>query len=74
MAVIAWTTNPECSGRVAYGTAEPLTLTVIANNLATSDHLASLTGLKARTHYIYKIYGDCAGVGIQSDTKSFNTK
>jgi hypothetical protein len=74
MAVIAWTTNPECSGRVAYGTSEPLALTVVANNLATSDHLAALTGLKARTHYLYRIYGDCAGAAIQSETKSFNTK
>jgi hypothetical protein len=74
MAAIAWTTNPECSGRVAYGIAEPLTLTVVANNLATSDHLAALTGLKARVHYLYRIYGDCAGTPIQSGIHSFNTK
>ena len=74
MAVIAWTTNPECSGRVAYGTAEPLALTVVANNLGTTDHLAAIPNLKARTHYLYRIYGECAGVAIQSETKSFNTK
>ena len=71
---IAWSTKQECSGKVEYGTAEPFTKSVVANNLGTTDHFATLTGLATRTHYLYRVTGVCAGVAIQSSIHSFNTK
>jgi hypothetical protein len=73
-ATIVWATQQECSGKVSYGTAEPLNLSASANNLGTTDHLAVLTGLLSRSHYLYRVTGVCAGVSIQSGLRSFNTK
>ena len=73
-ATIAWATQQECSGKVDYGTAEPFTKSLVANNLGTTDHLAYLVGLITRTHYLYRVSGVCAGVLIQSGLRSFNTK
>lgn len=71
---LSWSTKQECSGRVDYGTAEPFTKFVVANNLGTTDHFASLTGLITRTHYLFRVSGVCAGVTIRSELRSFNTK
>jgi hypothetical protein len=73
-ATIAWTTNIECAGVVFYGTAEPLTKSVTANNLATTDHLAVLGPLTTRTHYLFKVRSKCNDSNIDGDLRSFNTK
>lgn len=79
-ATFAWSTKDSCSGIVYYGTAEPLTRYVKANNLGTVDHLAVVTGLITKTHYLYKVTGVCgplapnSGTTIESAVRSFNTK
>jgi hypothetical protein len=74
-ATIAWTTRPECSGVVNWGTTPSFGKTATANNLATTDHLYRITGLSARTHYFYEVRGVCAGVpDAVSDLRTFNTK
>jgi hypothetical protein len=73
-ATIAWTTSIDCAGVVLYGTAEPLTKSVTANNLATTEHLAVIGPLTARTHYLFKVRSKCNDANIDSDLRSFNTK
>jgi len=73
-ATIAWTTSIDCAGVVFYGTAEPLTKSVTANNLGTTEHLAVLGPLTARTHYLFKVRSKCNDANIDSDLRSFNTK
>lgn len=73
-ATIAWTTNIDCGGVVFYGTAEPLTKSVTANNLGTTDHLAVLGPLTPRTHYLFKVRSQCNDANLDSDIRSFNTK
>jgi hypothetical protein len=71
---VSWTTMQECSGKVEYGTAEPFTKSVVANNLGTTSHFASLTNLITRTHYLFRVSGVCVGVNISGTVQSFNTK
>jgi hypothetical protein len=73
-AVIAWTTDVDCSGTVLYGTDPARLLAVVANNLGTTDHLATIGPLVSRTHYVYKVQSVCSGVTITSQVRSFNTK
>jgi hypothetical protein len=71
---IAWTTTPECSGTLLYSANQTSWLSVVANNLATSDHIVGVTKLTPRTHYFYQVKGVCWAASIQSETRSFNTK
>jgi hypothetical protein len=79
-AAIMWSTNPEGSGKVLWGTTAALGKTTVANNLAVADHFILLTGLVARTHYFYQVVTVCPNVGtgagaeIRSRVRSFNTK
>ena len=73
-ATISWVTRTDCSGKVNYGTTEPLSSVAIANNLGTTDHLVTIIGLIPRTHYHYQVSGVCGGTAIQGEVKSFNTK
>lgn len=74
-ATITWVTSQDCSGRVYYGT-DParLSLSVAANNLGTTDHLALIGPLAGRTHYHYRVQSVCGSATIESDVRSFNTK
>jgi hypothetical protein len=73
-ATIVWQTTVECSGVVYYGTVEPITKSVKANQLGTTDHLAVIGPLVSKTHYLFKVESVCDGVSIGSSTRSFNTK
>jgi hypothetical protein len=79
-ASIMWSTNPEASGKVLWGTTAALGKVTVANNLATADHFVILTGLVARTHYFYQVVSVCPNIGtsvgseIKSEIRSFNTK
>jgi len=73
-ATISWVTRTDCSGKVNYGTVDPLSSMAIANNLGTTDHLVTIIGLIPRTHYHYQVSGVCSGTAIQGEVKSFNTK
>ena len=73
-ATISWVTRTDCSGKVNYGTVDPLSSMAIANNLGTTDHLVTIIGLIPRTHYHYQVSGVCGGTAIQGEVKSFNTK
>ena len=73
-ATITWTTSTECSGTAYYGTAEPLTKSVKANNLGTTDHNAVIGPLVTKTHYLFRVESICNGTTINSGTRSFNSK
>jgi hypothetical protein len=73
-ATIVWTTSSECSGIALYGLISNQLFAVTSNNLGTTDHLSRITGLKPRTHYIYKVQSTCGGQQIESEIRSFNTK
>jgi len=74
-ATVTWVTRQDCSGTVLFGLAtNALTRSVVANNLGTTDHMATLTALTKLTHYFYKVTGVCNGTSVQSDIRSFNTK
>jgi hypothetical protein len=73
-AVIAWTTDVDCSGTAFYGTNPARLLAVVSNNLGTTDHLVTFGPLTSRTHYVYKVQSVCSGVTITSPIHSFNTK
>jgi hypothetical protein len=72
-ATIAWVTSLECSGTAFYGTAEPLR-EVKANVLGTTDHIAVVGPLVARTHYLFRVESVCNGNLINSGVRSFNSK
>jgi hypothetical protein len=71
---VAWTTVPECSGIIKYGTTAALGSSAVANNLATTDHFVVVSGLSTRKHYFYQVTSVCGGVTISSGIRSFNTK
>jgi hypothetical protein len=73
-ATITWVTSEECSGTVLYGTDPTRLLAIRANNLGTTDHLAVISPLLPRTHYVYRVESVCAGQTIESEIRSFNTK
>jgi hypothetical protein len=73
-ATIVWTTSSECSGIALYGLIPSQLFAVSSNNLGTTDHLSRITGLKPRTHYIYKVQSICGGQTVESEIRSFNTK
>jgi hypothetical protein len=73
-ATVTWTTNQECSGTLLWGASPESYKTVAANNLGTTDHLARITGLTSRTHYVYNVSSTCDGKTINSENRSFNTK
>jgi len=73
-ATIVWTTSSECSGIALYGLIPSQLFAVSSNNLGTTDHLSRITGLKPRTHYVYKVQSTCGGQAVESDLRSFNTK
>jgi hypothetical protein len=73
-ATIAWVTNSDCNGTILYGIDPARWLSVKSNNLGTTDHIVSITGLVARTHYFYKAQSLCGGKTIESEIRSFNTK
>lgn len=73
-ATIAWQTNQECSGLVYYGTNEAQLTTKVSNNQGTTDHLVNLTGLIARTRYVYRMRSVCGTIAIDSPIYAFNTK
>jgi len=73
-ATVAWATSLDCSGTVYYGTLEPLTRSVKANNLGSTEHLAVIGPLITRTHYLFKVESICNGTTINSGIRSFNTK
>ena len=76
-ASIMWSTDPECSGKVLWGTTADLPKVTAANNLGTQDHFAVLAGMLSRTHYFYQVVSVCGpgtGVEIRSQIRSLNTK
>lgn len=73
-ATIVWQTDVACSGTAHWSTDQVTWRWVRANNLGTTDHLAIIGPLVTRTHYFYKVSGDCNGQAIESGTRSFNTK
>jgi hypothetical protein len=73
-AIVIWTTSSECSGIALYGLIPSQLFAISSNNLGTTDHLSKLTGLKPRTHYVYKVQSTCGGQTVESDLRSFNTK
>lgn len=73
-ATITWVTAWACSGLVLWGTDESRLFAIAANNLGTTDHLARITGLTPRTHYVFKVESTCVNTIIQSKVRSFNTK
>jgi hypothetical protein len=73
-ATIAWVTSEECSGVAFWGTDPTRMLAEVSNNLGTTDHLSRVSGLKRRTHYVYRVESVCNGKTLQSAVLSFNTK
>lgn len=73
-ATIAWQTNQECSGLVYFGTSEAQMATKVSNNQGTTDHLVNLTGLIARTRYVYQMESVCGSATLKSPVFVFNTK
>jgi hypothetical protein len=73
-ATIVWQTDVDCSGTALWSTDQLTWKSVKANNLGTTEHLSVIGPLISRTHYFYKVTGDCNGQIIESQIRSFNSK
>ena len=75
-ATIAWVTEKACGPASARYRAVGATVwqEIKSNNLPTTDHIVTLSGLKARTPYEYIVDAECDGTRIESGARSFNTK
>jgi peptidoglycan hydrolase-like protein with peptidoglycan-binding domain/phosphodiesterase/alkaline phosphatase D-like protein len=73
-AEVSWTTNELATSRIDYGTNDSSLTQVVDSATLTASHTLSLTGLKRRTTYYYKITSsDASGNTKISTVGSFKT-